>query len=52
MLWTVVAILLILWLLGFFGHVAVLGTTSLVHILLVISLVIVIVQLAQGRRPW
>ena len=46
MLWTLIAILLILWLLGF--TVANLG--SLIHVLLVIALVVLIVQLATGRR--
>jgi hypothetical protein len=46
MLWTVLLVILLLWALGFgFG---VLG--NLVHILLVVALVVVIVQLLQGRR--
>lgn len=49
-LWTLCLILLVLWLLGFLGPVHVGG--NLIHILLVIVLVIVIVQLAQGRRPF
>lgn len=47
MLWTVVAILLILWLLGFSFHIA----GSLVHVLLVVALVVVVVNLLRGRRP-
>jgi hypothetical protein len=47
MLWTIVAILLILWLLGFFAfHIA----GGLIHILLVIAVIVVIVRLIQGRR--
>jgi hypothetical protein len=46
MLWTIVAILLILWLLGFSFHVA----GGLVHILLVIALVVIVINLLQGRR--
>jgi hypothetical protein len=46
MLWTIVAILIILWLLGFSLHVA----GGLVHILLVIALVVIVVNLLQGRR--
>jgi hypothetical protein len=46
MLWTIVAILLILWLLGFGFHVA----GSLIHILLVIAVVVVIINLVTGRR--
>lgn len=48
MLWTIVVILLILWLLGFVS-----GTTmgGLIHILLVIAIIVVLVRLIQGRRP-
>jgi hypothetical protein len=45
MLWTIIAILLILYLLGL-----VVVNTSLIHLLLVIALVVLIVQLASGRR--
>jgi hypothetical protein len=46
MLWTIVVILAVLWLLGFTLNVA----GGLIHILLVIALVVVVVQLLQGRR--
>ncbi len=46
MLWTIVAILLILWLLGFSFHIA----GGLVHILLVVAVVVVIFNLLSGRR--
>lgn len=46
MLWAVLAILLILWLLGFGFHVA----GSFIHLLLVIALIVLIVQLVSGRR--
>ena len=46
MLWTIVAILIILWLLGFSLHLA----GGLVHILLVIALVVIVINLLQGRR--
>ena len=46
MLWTILLILLVLWALGFgFGVVG-----NLIHILLVVALVVLIVQLLQGRR--
>ena len=41
MLWTIIVILVILWLLGFSFHVG----GNLIHSLIVIALVIVIVQL-------
>ena len=46
MLWTIVAVLLILWLLGFSLHVA----GGLIHLLLVIVLVVVVINLLSGRR--
>lgn len=46
MLWTIVAILIILWLLGYVVY----PMGSLVHILLVIALVVVIVRLVQGKK--
>jgi hypothetical protein len=47
MLWTIVLVLLVLWLLGV---VALPAAGSLIHILLVIALVVVILQLLSGRR--
>jgi UDP-N-acetylmuramyl pentapeptide phosphotransferase/UDP-N-acetylglucosamine-1-phosphate transferase len=47
MLWTIVVILLILWLLGF----TVMNVGSLIHILLVIAIVVVLIRVIQGRRP-
>lgn len=46
MLWTIVVILLVLWLLGF----TVLHVGGLIHILLVIALIVVVVRLIQGRN--
>lgn len=46
MLWTLVAVFLILWLLGFSLSLG----GSLIHILLVIALVLVVVNLVTGRR--
>ena len=46
MLFTIAAILVILWLLGFGFHIA----GGLIHILLVIAVIVVIVQLITGRR--
>ncbi len=46
MLWTVFAVLLILWLLGFSFHVA----GGLIHILLVLAVVMLIINLVSGRR--
>jgi uncharacterized protein DUF5670 len=46
MLWTIVVILLVLWLLGAF--VVPVGG-SLIHILLVIAIIVIIVNLVRGR---
>jgi hypothetical protein len=46
MLWTVFAILLLLWLLGWGFHVA----GSLIHLILVIALVVLVIELITGRR--
>ena len=49
MLWTIILILVVLWLLGFSFHIA----GGLIHLLLVIALVILAVQIIQmvmGRR--
>jgi Family of unknown function (DUF5670) len=46
MLWTIVVLLLILWLLGFTLHVA----GGLIHVLLVIALVVIVLRLLTGRR--
>ena len=46
MLWTIIVILLILWLLGFGFHVG----GGLIHIVLVIAVIILIFNLISGRR--
>ena len=45
--WTVVVILVILWLLGFFA-----GIGSFIHILLVIAVILVVVWLLTGKKLW
>jgi hypothetical protein len=46
-LWTIVAILLVLWLLGM---VTAYTASGLIHILLVVALVVMVIRLFQGRR--
>ncbi|MGD0238393.1 MAG: lmo0937 family membrane protein [Syntrophorhabdales bacterium] len=47
MLWTICVILFVLWLLGFItGH----AMGGLIHVLLVIAVIVLVVQLIQGRR--
>jgi hypothetical protein len=46
MLWTMVVLLLVLWLLGFSLHVG----GGLIHALLVIALIVFVVNMISGRR--
>jgi hypothetical protein len=46
MLYTIIVVLLVLWLLGLVGHIG----GSLIHILLVVALVVFIYNLITGRR--
>jgi uncharacterized membrane protein (DUF106 family) len=46
MLWTILVILLVLWLLGFIGHVG----GGLIHLLLVVALIVFIINMVSGRR--
>ena len=46
MLWTIMVILLVLWLLGVIGHVG----GGLIHLLLVIAAVVLVINLLTGRR--
>jgi hypothetical protein len=48
MLTTIIAILVILWLLGMISSYTVGG---LIHILLVLAIIAVLVRIIQGRRP-
>ena len=47
MLWTIVVILLILWLLG---NVTAYTLGGLIHVLLVVAIVVVLLNVIQGRR--
>jgi hypothetical protein len=47
MLWTIFVILLVLWLLGLVSSYTIGG---FIHVLLVIAVVVLVIQLIQGRR--
>jgi Family of unknown function (DUF5670) len=47
MLWTVAGILVILWLLGLVSSYTMGG---LIHILLVVAVIVIVINLLQGRR--
>jgi hypothetical protein len=46
MLWTLIVVLLVLWLLGLATNVV----GGLIHVLLVIALIVLVFQLISGRR--
>jgi uncharacterized membrane protein YtjA (UPF0391 family) len=46
MLWAIIVIIVELWLLGFVGHFG----GGLIHLLLVIAVIVLVIQLLQGRR--
>ena len=46
-MWTIIVILLVLWLLGMVSSYTMGG---LIHILLVVAIVVVVIRLIQGRR--
>ena len=46
MLWTIIVILLVLWLIGLLSHVG----GGLIHLLLVVAVVVLIINLVTGRR--
>jgi hypothetical protein len=46
MLWTIVVLLLLLWILGFTMKIA----GGLIHLLLVIALVVIVYRMLTGRR--
>lgn len=48
MLWTIFVILLILWLVGVVSSYTIGG---FIHLLLVIALVVLLINIIQGRRP-
>jgi len=45
MLWTILGILVLLWLMGFIANVG-----PLIHLVLVVALVVLVVNLLTGRR--
>jgi hypothetical protein len=48
MLWTIFVILLVLWLLGMVSSYTLGG---FIHILLVVAIVVLLINVIQGRRP-
>lgn len=46
-LWTIIVILVVIWLIGLIAHIG----GGLINLLLVIALIILIVNIITGRRP-
>jgi hypothetical protein len=46
MLWTILVILLVLWLIGFLAHVG----GGLIHLILVVAVIVLVINLLTGRR--
>lgn len=46
MIWTILVILLVLWLLGFIGNVA----GGFIHLLLIVAAAVLVFKLVSGRR--
>jgi len=46
MLWTILVIILILWLIGFLAKLG----GGLIHLLLIVAVVVLVLQLVTGRR--
>ncbi|MGA9995740.1 MAG: lmo0937 family membrane protein [Pyrinomonadaceae bacterium] len=46
MLWTILVVLLVLWLIGFVAKIG----GGLIHLLLVVALVVFVINLLTGRR--
>lgn len=49
-LWLVAVICIIVWLLGLLGIIPGLGTSSLIHILLVIAVIVILYNIISGRK--
>lgn len=47
MLWTIAILALVLWMLGFMTSYTLGG---IIHLLLVVALVVIVIQVVQGRR--
>ena len=46
MLWTILAVLLVLWLIGLIANIG----GGLIHLLLVVALIVFVINLLTGRR--
>ncbi|MBC2838708.1 lmo0937 family membrane protein [Robiginitalea sp. SC105] len=50
-LWLVAVICIVAWLLGLLGVIPGIGTSYLIHILLVIAVIVILYNIISGRKP-
>lgn len=50
-LWLVAVVAIVIWALGFFGIIAGIGSSSLIHLLLVIAVISILYNVIKGRKP-
>lgn len=50
-LWLIAVICIVVWALGFFGVVAGMGSSSLIHVLLVLAVIAILYNVISGRKP-
>ncbi len=48
-LWLIAVVCIVVWLLGFFNIVEGLGTSNLIHILLVLAVIAILYSIIRGR---
>jgi hypothetical protein len=51
LLWLVAVICIVIWLLGMLDIIPGLATSSLIHILIVIAVIVVLYNIISGRKP-
>lgn len=50
-LWLVAVVCIVAWLLGILGIIPGIGTSSLIHVLLVIAVIVILYNIISGRKP-
>ena len=51
LIWLIAVILIVVWILGFFGIVTGIPTGNLLHVLLVLAIIAILYNIISGRRP-
>ncbi len=51
LLWLVAVICIVAWLLGLLGIIPGMGTSNLIHVLLVIAVVVILYNIISGKKP-